>query len=325
MFSRRTLALTLLLAALFSRVNGITNSKVFKDKNRYPFMTVVATSKGMLQCGSVLISKEKKWFLTAGRCFTDIGNNELLSGPIVAGGSMNMSEMKAFSISKVVVHPYFNRFNNANDIALFRVDNFNLDAEAIALPDPDLDLDDFKKYTTLGWGDYGIGMVSQVARRGNVTGITDSAALCKMVTNVAVLHKIICGTGSVLGEYDYGSPLIAGAENLDDDTNDTLVGIGSFYKGKVSLYTDVRPYLDWIKNVIDNEGKVNFCESPCSNKKELVNSDGSACVLSSGEPECTMTQCKFYCPLGDLENGKCDNDCDNAVCHNDNNSCSRKY
>ena len=325
LLSKTSFVVTLSLAALFSRANGITNGQIFKDKNRYPFMSVVATSNGMLQCSSVLVSKEKKWFLTAGRCFTDIGNNKLLSGPIVAGGSMNMSEMKAFTISKVVVHPYFNRFNYANDIALFRSDKFNLDAEAIALPDSDLELDDFKQFTTLGWGDTGLGMVSQVVRRGNVTGVSDNTGVCQLVTNKPEMHKTICGTGAALRDYDYGSPLIAGAENLDDDANDTLVGIGSWYKGKVSLFTDVRPYLDWIKNVINNEGKVNFCEAPCSNTKKLINSDGKECVLSNGESECSMTQCKIYCPLGELDNGECNSECNIDSCYYDNNSCPRKY
>lgn len=333
MLSKRILAsiFVLISSLLYNRADGITNGETVKDNTRYPFMSVVATSGGSLLCSSVLISRsgEKKWFLTSGRCFAQVASNELLQGTLVAAGNTNISKMHAYTISKVFVHPYFNRFNYANDIALFRVDKLNIEMEPISLPDPSTDLSEIKHFSTLGWGGTGTASVSQVLARGNVTGVTDSTILLKMLSGKSEVHKTISGTGSVLRDYDYGAPLIGGVENLDDDTNETLIGIGSWYKsgGSVSLYTDVRPYIDWINSVISSDEKgVNLCSAPCSDMKGLVNSeDGSECVLSSGESECTFTHCKFYCPFDELDNDKCDNDCDQITCSHDKNSCSCNY
>lgn len=325
------LTLVLVLLCLLGSVSCVSNSKVVSDESRYPYAAVVATSEGAMLCGAALIDKEKKWFVSAGRCFTEISNNGLLSDTIVAAGSTVLSKMHGFAISKIVVHPYFSRFNYANDIALFRSDKFNLDLEPVALPDHSVEVGDFKRYATLGWGDTGVGKVSQTLAEGNVTGLTDSATFCKLMTGKEDVHRTLCGLGSKAGicAYDYGTPLIGAAEDPADDANDTLVGIGSWFNkcgGKApALYTDVRPYVDWILHVIENDGKVNFCSSPCSNMKSLVDENGSPCVLSTGESKCTMTACQIRCPLGSLDNGKCNNECNYPTCSFDNNTCQRTY
>ncbi|XP_045483874.1 CLIP domain-containing serine protease 2-like [Pieris rapae] len=257
---------------LGNRIFGGRKAKLFE----FPWMVLIAheTREGpQFQCGGTIITS--KYILTAAHCVVD----KKIASVRIGEFDINLEkdcdyekhktickkEVQDMYVTEIIPHENYQRSPTANDIALLRVDGeivFNYpNVEPICLP---LSFElrskhlDHEYGTVAGWGFTETGRESGVLLRVEVPVKTD--AECKGYYNRntrEIINKQFCA-----GDFkkdscngDSGGPLMMKA-NYNGVNSYVQYGIvskgpiqcGSSFPG---IYTDVREYVDWILDNIN--------------------------------------------------------------------------
>lgn len=215
------------------------------------------------------------------------------SGVTVTAGATTTTDGQAFSVKRVLVHPYWDsKAGQSNDVALLFLDscvNMGDQATPIAVATPaEFTAAQGSEWIVSGWGtqsvdgsaaqsgdlQYGVVQYKAPSDCSGMAGFDENSMICVGGTAAAQ------GTGgaSLQGPCagDQGGPLMAGAnstsaaDTLDADKDgDRLVGLVSWLEGcgapdkPVGVYTNVANLHDWIVFNMD------AAKSPCGTGSDM--------------------------------------------------------
>jgi secreted trypsin-like serine protease len=266
-----------------NHVVGGTNADILA----VPWQVYIQISKanGTFACGGTLIAE--RWVLTAAHCF----NNGTRSGDYVPvdvseitifSGSADLSklsQLRANSVSRLIVHASFRQDINANDIALLELQvPVPSPAQPIRLMvfstqiDADFEFGNAQSDNLFlsGWGRTSTdGNVStQVLQKTTLDGVADitCARAWRWANTSVTASNFICANATDKGSCsgDSGGPLVWQDKNAvgNADRGYRLAGIVSFgnakqcaYNPLPDVYTQVSNYTHWIKdNIVTYQG-----------------------------------------------------------------------
>ncbi|XP_033208879.1 trypsin 5G1-like isoform X2 [Belonocnema kinseyi] len=237
---------TILVRACQNRIVGGDDIDISKVPYMLSFML-----GGSHACGAAVIGQE--WGITAGHCATAYKRDPYKEITIRTGSSIVNEGGIVHNISKVIWHEKYVTTDDANDIAVFKVEpkfEYSDVTGAVGLPEIGIPFDEEWGRIT-GWGyfipdDPIISRKLQYLRLPKMNMeecVKDYAGLYKVKTSDVCYGFKQGGRDSCRG--DSGGPLVS-----DDEI---LIGITSWGKGcaeenSPGLYTEVVQYRDWIKN-----------------------------------------------------------------------------
>lgn len=230
--------------------------------NEFPWqLRLVLNENGL--CGATLIGSE--WLVTAGHCVEPYANNpgRIL---VIAGDhrvlSTDSTEQMRYGLN-VFLHDDYNPNTYDNDIAVVRVNSpfsINDNVRPACLPET-CDEDYVNKQVLIsGWGRSNAGNRDIQDIRPDALNFAWMTAKAREYCYMygGSLDKTICVSDDVGDRKrspcfgDSGGPMVI----KKDDGRFTVIGLAAFVadvgcaEGLPSGYTDIRPYLRWLKQII---------------------------------------------------------------------------
>ncbi|KAK0058778.1 atrial natriuretic peptide-converting enzyme [Biomphalaria pfeifferi] len=227
--------------------------------------TAAIFSGSFFKCGATLISDH--WVVSAGHCIYNMVNSPETTTIRIGHVNIQASNITSVRVSEIINHPD-NNYIYDNDIALLRLEH------PVALSDLQrpLCLGDYQKDRSpslvcyvAGWG---VLNKSSVAS-GEGTSLLHHTKLklweqtkCQKAYPNQIKPTMLCAGyysgGMDACKGDSGGPLMCQSRPEQWE----LVGVVSWGEGcgevgKPGVYTRVDPYINWIKSVIGDAGKVN--------------------------------------------------------------------
>nr|XP_022905873.1 chymotrypsin-1-like [Onthophagus taurus] len=259
-----TILIFLIIKCYSTRLNQNVKSKRIIDGRLSPpglhtFVASISVHE-YHRCGGTIVSKS--YILTAAHCCYDKDENVLKESKItVSLGSVYWEEGKIRNVTKIIIHPLFDRKLKKNDISLLRIDKIRLKKKEISTIklypsriDRNIDEENLLKATVIGWG---------LFNDGSSLGDTPSNRLryvdvyivpeyyCKMIyykfhnTNLCVSSEDMRGSCSG----DSGGPLVIKRRNKFYQIGLVSYG-GDCNNTQPEVYTKLFDYIDWIKDII---------------------------------------------------------------------------
>ncbi|XP_022119534.2 chymotrypsin-2-like [Pieris rapae] len=215
------------------------------QNGKIPYMASVQVTGQGHMCGGAIL--DSKWILTSGHCIARI-MPDTKKLKVVVGTTSLKAGGQEFDVSKVTVHPDFDKSKLINDIALLQVSKpmeFGDKVQAIDLPEKDTETG--ANVMVSGWGLTANEQSAYPDKLQTLNRIALSIENCKDVLGDFPNEKRLCtvpqkkGTGICVR--DAGSPLVEGK---------ALVGVASFVLFDCGSkypdgYASVFAYKDWIK------------------------------------------------------------------------------
>ena len=174
-------------------------------------------------------------------------------GSINIQSSSTKSE-QAFDVSIIRVHPNYNSSSNENDIALIKLykpAKLNNYVKTICLPDQDADnlYENGSICHVAGWGTQKA-LTESVYPLSSLTLPIVSNSECDTFEDFSVTDHMLCAGDKDGLDTCHGDG--GGALMCKTDKGFIAVGINSVGEGcgvskNYGVYTDLRPYLDWVK------------------------------------------------------------------------------
>ncbi|XP_024136647.1 trypsin [Oryzias melastigma] len=242
---RFLLVLALICAGSHVRGSVIINGQLVPEGSM-PYMVSVQSNKAHL-CGGFLITENI--VLTAAHCDID------LTHVVLGGNNLKNSNVKKIEISSKCKQKNYKDPGSGYDIMLLKLDSrapIGNNINTIPLAEGNMNLENHQECFVAGWGltessNYPVDDLRMV----NVSIINQQVCLNKWINLPA---NVICAGGYKTDkgfcQGDSGGPLVC---------NGKAVGIVSFnrnsnckYPDVPNVYTDIRRYLLWIKNVLNN-------------------------------------------------------------------------
>ncbi|XP_038209891.1 serine protease persephone-like [Zerene cesonia] len=235
------------------------------SNGEFPHMAALGydTVEGVkFQCGGSLISDQ--YILTAAHCVETLDDVKpsIVRLGVVDIGENSYNPDTDVNVSKIIVHPQYERKIKYNDIALLRLErrvslSSNLNPVCLYTRDNDPKV----PLTITGWGKTSTSRDTNSAQllKANVTVV--EASKCSALYGswrrlpAGIARTQICA-GDDQGRYDTcqgdsGGPLQA---LTSEDGQYRLIGVTSFGRGCAStvpgVYTRVASYLDWIEGIV---------------------------------------------------------------------------
>lgn len=233
------------------RQNGNSQVGYQISSHKYPFYAGLSYNGGAAFCGATLISKN--WLLTAASCVDKITYNILNRYSVILGS-------QGFAIENIIMHPSWNRAVYANDIAVIKLKtpvNLNSQITPVCLPYNDVATNIIGE-TALAMG---FDTLNNVLRDAYAT--IASSQQCRQYSSFYSAHV----TNNMFCSYDnrndacvgdFGGPLIVKRyQRLFQVGIVSWGGQGCTGENKPQVYTNLYPYLEWIKATTNDD----FCWS----------------------------------------------------------------
>ena len=161
---------------------------------------------------------------------------------------------KTFAVEKIWIHEDYERVNHTNDIALLRLSK-KAYFTPICLPEASTRYENEDRAVVAGWGRTLSAEKSDVIKKATLNVLKNEA--CKYHHKELITRKTLCAHSYKYGACngDSGGPLICrpnyqrevcGIVSLAPRCGDPL------FPG---IYTRVTEYLDWIKSIIEADGR----------------------------------------------------------------------
>uniref|UniRef100_A0A8C7VP37 Peptidase S1 domain-containing protein n=1 Tax=Oncorhynchus mykiss TaxID=8022 RepID=A0A8C7VP37_ONCMY len=233
------------------------------QKGSWPWIVYLSITDdtGSFSCGGSLLTEE--WVLTAAHC-VDPNDNPIPDRFSIRLGTHSLNELSVFyrSISRIVSHPQYQRFDLLHDIALVKMRekvSFSTLVKNISLPNPSDNFGPGSKCFVAGWCNVGnYGKLSGNWTLQELTVTIEKRRTCKkkfspFTDNMLCVSSMEGRKGSCQG-YS-GGPLVCCSSGVLFQ-----VGIVSFgdingcaLKGFPEVYTRVERYMDFINETITSD------------------------------------------------------------------------
>ncbi|CAD5115134.1 DgyrCDS4138 [Dimorphilus gyrociliatus] len=205
-------------------------------------------------CGAVII--HPYYVLSAASCIKDTKVKHYLT---FGADDLQWTFINIFHAKKIWIHEHYNPKTFENDIVLLRVDtkiNFNKKIQPICLPERDYGINEGFHCKTSGFGS--TRTIRTNTKLYSAAQYLFSKSLCENHFNLIKYPEMICAGGfkefypGIPCSEDEGGPL-----HCRKGDYWRLFGITSFGSkgctGKVSVFTRVSHYVNWIKQKITND------------------------------------------------------------------------
>ncbi|KAI7801196.1 chymotrypsin-like protease CTRL-1 [Triplophysa rosa] len=181
----------------------------------WPWQVSLKTSKGIHFCGGTLINKN--WILTAAHCSVQAGYHHAVLGEHDRGSDDEAVQIN--KISKVIVHPRFNKDNFNNDVALLRLSSpaqITSRVSPVKLVSSTTSISSGTLCVLTGWGRTATGLSPRILQETTLPIVSTSN--CKLYWGLirTITDSMICagGSGSSACQGDSGGPLLCDSKGV---------------------------------------------------------------------------------------------------------------
>ena len=226
---------------------------------RYPFMAAVHFrrpgspffSQG---CGASLISD--RWVVSAAHCYIDagLGQRSPQDVALVLGTPdlNNITSQNVSLVSRIIIHPQYNRGLNLNDIALLELAE-PVSLQPITLPSTSNPVpNDGENSTVAGWGVLSeTGVPSSLLQEADLP-IVSTNACQSLYGNIINGSAHLCAGGQQTDACfgDSGGPLFVSRGDQVVQAGVVSFGFGCARPGLPAVYTRASTYFDWISSIV---------------------------------------------------------------------------